>query len=483
MGETRIMSARKSVSIAVATLAFAGSGALLSTQALAAPGDVIGPINPVAQDLEGHPANSGFLVFVEGDVELNADEAEGTLALGGDLSFDSAYNIAAGAIPPVTFVAAPGEAPVYLYVGGGIDWPANDGLILRVLNNGFAKVSDTGTYDASDLDSNGAQGAWRIFEPGATYESQPRIEGTVAQTAESVAAPLPDGLLDIAGAFELYRGTTAQLGRCAPTIGLTTAGGDPITPPYPAGGSGALRLVPGQTNVFEIAAEDLARLGEISFPDGGPSPDTPLLVNVTGETYAGTTPNLAGISSGNAPFILWNFPQATSVTVTGGDTIEGTLYAPNALLTWQVTQNIEGNVIAASFIHGMPAGPIGTPREVHGYPFAAELSCVEGPAPTTVPPTTVPPTTVPPTTVPPTTVPPTTVPPTTVPPTTVPPTTAVPVPTSTTPAGPSGSGGGRLPDTGWNPSALIWAGLLAVAGASALVIGYRRPSTRASRGE
>jgi choice-of-anchor A domain-containing protein len=446
-------------------LAFAGAGALLSAQALAAPGDPIGPINPVAQDLNGHAANSGFLVFVEGDVQLNADEAEGTLALGGDLSFASAYNIAAGPVPPSTIVTAPDQQPVYLYVGGGIDWPDNAGLILRVLNNGYVKIGDAATYDAASVDQNGAAGAWHVFEPGATYESQPRIEGTIGQSPESIASPVPVDQLDIAGAFGLYRDTTAQLGLCTPTIGLTTAGGDPITPPYPDGTSGALRLVPGQTNVFEIAADDLAGLAELSFPDGGPSPDTPLLVNVTGETFTGTTPNLAGLSSANAPYILWNFPDAISVTVTGGDSIEGTLYAPNALLNWQLTQNIEGNVIAASFVHGLPAlVPVGSPREVHGFPFAAELSCIERPGPG--PTTTTPPTT--------TTVPPTTTAP--VPTTTAPvPTTTAPVPTTAAPTG-GGSGGGSLPATGWDPSGVIWAALLALTGTTALMLGYRKPS-------
>ncbi|WP_308798349.1 choice-of-anchor A family protein [Agromyces silvae] len=452
---------RKTTATGIAMLAFTAAGAVLSAQALAAPGDPIGPINPVAQVLNGHPANSGFLVFVEGDVQLNADEAEGTIALGGDLAFTSAYNIAAGAVPPATITVAPDTSPVYLYVGGGVTWPDDDGLILRVLNNGFAKIADTTTYAAATVDQNGATVAWHVFEPDATYESQPRIEGTITQTPESIAEPVPTELLDIAGAFGLYRDTTAQLSLCTPTIDLTDTTGAAITPPYPAGGSGALRLVPGQTNVFEIAADDLARLGEISFPDGGPSPDTPLLVNVTGETFLGTTPNLAGVSNANAPFILWNFPDATAVTVTGGDSIEGTLYAPNAVLNWQVTQNIEGNVIAAEFIHGMPAsGPVGTPREVHGYPFDAELSCIErpGPAPTTT-----------------TATPTTSAPPTTVPPTTAPPTTPAPVPTTTTPATPAGGG---LPATGWDPTGIVWAALLALTGAAALVIGYRRPSVR-----
>ena len=56
---------------------------------------LLAPVNPVRVDLDGHPANTGFLTFVEGDVLLNADESEGTLALGGNLSFGTTYNVAA----------------------------------------------------------------------------------------------------------------------------------------------------------------------------------------------------------------------------------------------------------------------------------------------------------------------------------------------------------------------------------------------------
>ncbi|MET0829113.1 MAG: collagen-binding domain-containing protein, partial [Microbacterium sp.] len=130
-----------------------------------------------------------------------------------------------------------------------------------------------------------------------------------------------------------------------------------------------------------ISAGDLDALAEITFLNV-PNAATPLVVNVTGTSFNGTTPNLAGISSGAAPFILWNFPDATSITVTGGDSIEGTLYAPNAALTWAVTQNIEGNVIAASFTHGPPP-VLAQPREIHSLPFATEVSCSSAPDPPT----------------------------------------------------------------------------------------------------
>ena len=373
---------------ALATVVMASS--FIAASASAAPGDTIGPINPVTQPLEGHPANSGFLAFVENDVQLNADEAEGTLALGGDLAFNRTYNLEA-ARPTFT---VPGETQsVTLFVGGGIQFPAESGLILRLLGGaGYAKVADASTYSAFDTDSNGALQNFHIVPPGGTFETEPRIEGTITQTPASIAAPVPDDLIDIPAAFELYRGTSTLLGSCTPTIELVARDdGADLPTPYPPGTNARLTLVAGQTNVLDITAADLANLAEITYTTP-PTADTPLLVNITGD-FTGSMPNGAGISSLSAPFILWNFVDATTMTVTGGDSLEGTIYAPRALVNWQVTQNIEGNVIAASFIHGIAiAAPVGLPREIHDFPFSTELTCVEaGPTPTPTPtPTTTP---------------------------------------------------------------------------------------------
>ena len=86
------------------------------------PAHALDPVNPVTVEIGGHPANSGFLVFVEGDVRLNNDESEGTIAAGGNLHLFKNYQIAAGSVPTPTFTADPDTGPTYLYVGGGIVW-------------------------------------------------------------------------------------------------------------------------------------------------------------------------------------------------------------------------------------------------------------------------------------------------------------------------------------------------------------------------
>lgn len=347
--------------------------ALLVTEPAAAAD--VPPVNPVSVPVDGHPANQGFLVFVEGDVELAADEAEGTLAAGGDLAFETSYNVGAGN-PPANALTLPGESrPTFLYVEGGIRFPAAQSAVLRVLNGGYAHVGDTATYDAFDTDQNGAAIDYRLAPEGTTAETFPRIEGTTRQPATSVPTMADPSVLDFAASFARYRSLSADLGTCPVTTVLHDAAGAPLTTPIAPGTAAYADVQPGVTNVLTVAAEDLDALDLLTF-DGLPGPGSPLVVNVTGTTFDGSVPNLANLTNAHAPFVLWNFPEATTVHVSGADVLEGTIYAPRADLRWDVTQNVEGNVVAASFTHGVAtaAGPV--PREIHGFPFSTTVSCL-----------------------------------------------------------------------------------------------------------
>lgn len=237
-------------------------------------------------------------------------------------------------------------------------------------------------------------------------------------------------------------------------------GGDPLNP--------SVTLVAGATNVLNVTAAQLAALPSLTFNGPPPSAQSPLLINVSGSAYAGPIPNLAGVSGVNAPYMLWNFPDATTVDITGNHSVEGTLYAPIADVNWQSTANVEGNVIASNFTYGSVAAPT-APRELHDFPFDAQLTCTGG----TVPPTTTPATTTPQTTDPTT--------PTT--PTTPAPTTPATSPAPT--AAPTGPGpGGDLAATGESGSTnvlLIGLGLLLTGGGLLVMnrmIGRRRVRPR-----
>src|SRR6478735_3185069 len=137
------MQRTRTLASAVAVLGIVAIGLVLPVGGAPEAAADVAPVNPVRVDLNGHPANSGFLVFVEGNVALNADESEGTLALGGNLTFNSSYNVMGPtAMGFPTFTAPDDGAPTFLYVGGGITWPVT-GPVLKVLGRGFTKIAST----------------------------------------------------------------------------------------------------------------------------------------------------------------------------------------------------------------------------------------------------------------------------------------------------------------------------------------------------
>ncbi|MFC8228534.1 collagen-binding domain-containing protein [Streptomyces sp. NPDC057287] len=66
----------------------------------------------------------------------------------------------------------------------------------------------------------------------------------------------------------------------------------------------------------------------------------------SGSEFTWHTPDMAGVSGEQAPYILWNFADATDITIEDGDEVEGTIYAPRASLTDLDPANLEGDIIA-----------------------------------------------------------------------------------------------------------------------------------------
>ncbi|MBC9714618.1 choice-of-anchor A family protein [Streptomyces sp. TRM66268-LWL] len=347
--------------------------------------------NPVA-------GNNGFGVVTEGDATLGSTESEGPVAIGGDLTMGAGYNVSLHT--PGTFIAPGDGNPTALLVGGSVDYAASSPSgVLKVLTNGYVHIGDMSGDRALDTDNNGASVNTRVVPAGSGYDSTPRIELTTRQAAGTVER---SGLMDFASLFATYRERAAAMASCLNNVTLTDTSSGAVVLDPPAGSNVTVGLTAGQTNVLRLTGEQLNNVDIMTFTTQ-PSADTPLVVVVdttaTGGDFDWSTPNMAGVSGTNAPYILWDFPDATDITITDGDSIEGTIYAPNAHLTDLDPSNIEGDVIVKS----LDAGPLaGTPGaggsdvnagEIHYFPFAADLTCendVPTPGPTLSPTTSAP---------------------------------------------------------------------------------------------
>ncbi|MBV1852626.1 choice-of-anchor A family protein [Catellatospora tritici] len=329
------------------------------------------PTSPTASALN-------FNVFVEHNANLTSTLSAGPVAVGGDLTLGGTFQVATSS--PGTFVA-PGDGtfPSALVVGGQIDFPASTaGAILSVQNNAYAKLGN----------GMGAQvinvpGPTHIVATGGMYGDTPRVELTVTQPATTVV----QSVIDFTTAFNDFRSSSSALATCTNNVTLADVNGRPLTRPILVPTEVHVTLTPNTTNVLNLTGAELNNITSLTF-ETPPSSTQPLLINVdtsADNTYDWTVPDMSSIGIAQAPFLLWNFPTASSITLpAAAATLEGTLYAPRADLVDLSPNDIEGQVITESIVMG---GLDADGGEVHYAPFTAMLNCVAPTSTTTATPT------------------------------------------------------------------------------------------------
>lgn len=316
----------------------------------------------------------GFNAFVEDQTVLASTEAEGPIATGGDLLIEGSYNVMIHT--GTGSYTAPGDSsPSALVVGGRIDFGVDPATsVVRILNGGYVKVGDLSGTDVLNTDMNDANVNTRLVSEGAGYDSTPRVELTAQQPISSVGPTSP---IDFDAAFAQLRENSALLVGCASTVTMRDASGAAVAKGQVAPGQQIrIDLEPGQTNVLEVTGEDLNNMADLVFPGVRPSADTPLLINVdtsgTGGEFDWVVAPQSPISIVESPYLLWNFGDTTRLRIAGGDTVQGSILAPNADYSDVSPTNVEGQIIAKN----ASLGEIGeNGGEIHHAPFSADLSC------------------------------------------------------------------------------------------------------------
>jgi len=240
------------------------------------------------------------------------------------------------------------------------------------------------------------------------------------------------------------------------TTGDWTRTGDTIT--FTGDNTSAIQI-------FDVDADLVSSTGgNAGFTFNGIPAGATVLVNVYGSartvaTFMGSLPN-----PGLRERLLWNFPDATDLTLTGPAQFQGSVLVGQPASTTTLTMSgTNGRFYSAGSLTHTSSGPSGG-QEIHAYPFDGDLpTCGPDPTPTPTDPTPTPtptdptptPTDATPTPTDPTPTPtdPTPTPTPTEPtpdPTDPTPTEPTPDPTDTPTWGPtpSPSHGGELPDTG-----------------------------------
>lgn len=353
--------------------------ALPSAVAATRPGsNVPARVHPQPRASIGNPVtgNQGFTVFVHGNATVSSNENEGTMALGGNLTLGDNYRVANH--PPTHPFTAPGDAqPTGLLIGGGINWVGSAATgQLQVLSSTYVKL---GNAAGTDVVNNGLT---ELVPTGAGSGSAKRVSLTTTQSTTSIEQ---SGLIDFDSAFAAYGTRSDAMANCPDTVVMTNANGNPLTSPLPPGSQVYLNVSSTETNVWTVNASDLNNIANLTLR-GTLSASAPLVINVVGVHGAFTwnPPSLGGFSSTNAPYVLWNFPDTTTLNLTGSNTIEGTVFAPRASLIDLNPGNVEGNVIVDAYQQGGSVGGING-GEVHDFPFAGDINCGSSESPSASP--------------------------------------------------------------------------------------------------
>jgi choice-of-anchor A domain-containing protein len=156
--------------------------------------------------------------------------------------------------------------------------------------------------------------------------------------------------IDFAAAFSALRGASRDLsllpGACPGATHLGLFGQNGVGP-YPGSGALWVEFEAGKMNVLNLTLSQLSSISQVNTK-GSAVPGkngTLLLINIVdGGDLAVTPPDF---TQNFASYVLWNFPNATSVAVEGRP-LWGTIVAPGSHVTVD-NVDLRGNVIAREY--------------------------------------------------------------------------------------------------------------------------------------
>ncbi|MFE3681240.1 choice-of-anchor A family protein [Streptomyces griseus] len=306
-------------------------------------------------------------------------------------NFDSNINVYVGGDFLVREAAAEAEGKVVTL--GRFDMDKRDG-VSQIYNVGIAGVGsrvpppDGSDYLTAGGDVTIADGERLLAEEG-THSGRVAYAGDLTGTVEPATAPRFDE--DAAAPYTGLRPQLTEASRCyaydgdehREATGTWVKTGDVMT--FTGDGSSAIQI-------FDVDADlESEAGGNTGFVFNGIPEGATVLVNVYGSTrsvasFAGALPN-----EGLRENLLWNFPDATDLTMSGPAQFDGSVLVGQPTSTTVLSMSgTNGRFYTAGSLTHTSSGASGG-QEIHAYPFDGDLpSCSPEPTPTPTEPTPTP---------------------------------------------------------------------------------------------
>jgi choice-of-anchor A domain-containing protein len=285
----------------------------------------------------------GFQVFVEKSASLTALESEGPIAIGEDLTINGNYQVAVKSAG--SFYV--NNSLISLLVSGKVNYKAGNTF---QINNGYVKIGNLENSKVWLIDDNGAYNNMQICN--GNYNSVPRIQllnkAKYLNTSDSKKEVEDKDLIDFGKAMETMRISSKSLGSKSNNILLTDQNDNPvIANKYPT--SVKCNLNNG-INFLNISGNDLNSISEL-ICNNKPDANHVLVFNVDAkDVFNWQVWKHTGIGINECPYILYNFYNTTTLNIEGSNSIEGTVFAPDADIHKNKNNaDIEGQIIGISY--------------------------------------------------------------------------------------------------------------------------------------
>ena len=306
-------------------------------------------INPVS------PAQ-GYSTFIEGNATLLENETEGNVAIGGDLILNSGANYRTTNNTAGSVVFGSDSRPTGLLINGKVQF--NGGVGIAINSSAWVKIGDCTGSNIYDTDNNGASSNTVITN--GTRTSSPKIQ---LQTIQPVSTVCESNLLDFAAAFDTMRDYSTGLAACTENIYFLDQNGNALASPNNPSANTRINCASNTINILNTYPSAFDNISNITFQNL--SATSPLIVNINGggSDFSWQIPAFAGH---NPRYIFWNFVDIPTLTFTGGNTLEGTVYAPASDFYKNNTSNIQGSIVAKTLV--------ATAGEIHEFPWGITLT-------------------------------------------------------------------------------------------------------------
>jgi len=303
---------------------------------------VVGNCNDI--DICGNPtaAAQQFNFFIEEDMTSRNGDIEGAGAIGGNLTLDGSNTVASNRTG--SFQVSGDSRPTGLLIGGRIYYTNGSGI--NVNQNTYVKLGNTAGSTIHDTQNN-TNSLTRITNGG--YDNNPTISLQTHQPANSVGQ---SNLINFTSIFNEFRTMSDVLANKSSNNSIQVNGQQ-----------GYINMQTNATNVINVSGTTLNAIQGLIFNGSQPSASNPVIINIDASgTFNWQVPSFNGVGDTQGQFIILNFYNSTIVNLTGGSTIIGTVFAPRAHVDKNTSGNVNGQLIAKSYIHRS--------GELHHHPFS-----------------------------------------------------------------------------------------------------------------